>query len=71
MKKLIIKSNGKLNEIKTTKYKNGEIDSVEITFTESGCFADLEMWLETMDDKYLDYIKFYITKRDKIKAFKR
>nr|DAT76259.1 MAG TPA: hypothetical protein [Caudoviricetes sp.] len=71
MKKLIIRSNGKLNEVKTTKYKNGEIDSVEITFTESNFYSDLEMWLETLDNEYLDYIKFCITKRDKIKTYKK
>lgn len=66
--KITIKSNGKINACKVIKYLDGsEIECVEIDFTPSDFFSDLEFWLnESETDKFLDYAKMRLNKTNKM-----
>lgn len=69
--KFTIKSNGKINDIKVSKRKDGEISSIEIDFTPADLWSDLEFWLnESETDKFLDYAKMNLGKRNKMKFYK-
>ena len=67
--KFTIKSNGKINDIKVSKSKDGEIASVEIDFTPADLWSDLEFWLDD-GKKFLDYAKMNVGKRNKMKFYK-
>ena len=67
--KFTIKSNGKINDIKVSKRKDGEISSIEIDFTPANLWSDLEFWLDN-GEKVLDYAKMNLGKRNKMKFYK-
>ena len=67
--KFTIKSNGKINDIKVSKRKDGEIASVEIDFTPTVLWSDLEFWLDN-GEKVLDYAKMNVGKRNNMKFYK-
>ena len=60
-----IKTNGKVNDVKINKRKNGEISSIEIDFMPPDLWSDFEFWLDN-NEKILDYAKMYIGKRNKM-----
>lgn len=82
--KIIIKTNGKITstqikeikrknediEIKTNKV-NGEIHSIEFDFIPSDLWSDLEIWLtDSETNKFIDYAKMNLSKRNKMKFTK-
>ena len=68
--KLTIKANNTINNVKIEKDGNDGIQAIIIDFEKSYVWSDLEMWLNSQDDKFLDYMKIYISNRDKMRAFK-
>lgn len=69
---LTIKANDGITNVEFEKnsYDNKVIDSVVITFKKSTIWSDLEFWLNSQNDEFLDYMKMYITKRNKMKIYK-
>lgn len=67
--KFTIKSNGKINDCKIIKYLDDSgIECIEIDFTPSSFYSDLEFWLnESETDKFLDYAKMRLSKTSKMK----
>lgn len=68
--KLTIKANNTINTVKIKKNASNEIDAIIIDFEKSNNWSDLEMWLNSQDSKFLDYMKIYISNRDKMRACK-
>ena len=70
--KFMIKSNGKINDCKIVKYLDDSgIECIEIDFTPSTFYSDLEFWLaDSETDKLLDYGKMVLSKRNKMKFYK-
>lgn len=70
---LTIKANDGITNVEVKKdfFNNKVVDSVKITFNKSTIWSDLEFWLNSQDDEFLDYMKMYITKRNKMKTYKR
>lgn len=68
--KLTIKANNTINNVKIKKDGNNEIKAIIIDFEKSYNWSDLEIWLNSQDDKFLDYMKIYISNRDKMRACK-
>lgn len=66
---LTIKANGKINKVKVEKTKKN-IDGIKINFDTCYAWSDLELWLEDNNGKYLDYARFNVSKRNKIKVTK-
>lgn len=60
-----IKTNGKFNDIKINKQKNGEISSIEIDFTPADLWSDFEFWLDN-GEKLIDYAKMNLSKKNKM-----
>ena len=67
--KLTIKTNGKFNDIKINKDKQGNIHDIEIDFEPSNFYSDMEFWLEN-EEKILDYAKMQLSKTNKMKFYK-
>ena len=69
--KILIKSNGKINEGKILKNQDGTIYGIEFDFTPPDLWSDLEIWLnDSKDDKFLDYAKMNLSKRNKMQFTK-
>lgn len=69
--KLLLRANGKINEAKIEKDKDGTIYGVEIDFNPSDIWSDIEMWLnDSTTDDFIDYAKMYLSKRNKMKFYK-
>lgn len=64
-----IKTNGKFNDIKINKQKNGEISSIEIDFSPADLWSDLEFWLDN-GEKLIDYAKLNLSKKNKMQFTK-
>ena len=65
--KITIKSNGKITGAKIHKYRDGSIHSIEFDFIPPDLWSDLEIWLnDSENDKFLDYAKMNLSKRDKM-----
>ena len=64
-----IKTNGKFNDIKINKQKNGEISSIEIDFTPADLWSDLEFWLDN-GEKLIDHAKMNLSKKNKMQFTK-
>ena len=66
-----IKTNGKFNDIKINKDKQGNIRDIEIDFEPSTFWSDFEFWLNDSEkDKFLDYAKMLLSKTNKMKFYK-
>ena len=65
---MTIKSNGKINDCKIIKYLDDSgIECIEIDFTTSTFYSDLEFWLnESKTDEFLDYAKMMLSKTKKM-----
>ena len=69
--KITIKSNGKINKVKTIKNVDGTIHAIEFDFTPSDYFSDLELWLnDSKSDDFLDYAKMDLSKGNKMQFSK-
>lgn len=69
--KITIKSNGKINKVKTIKNVDGTIHAVVVDFTPSDIWSDLELWLnDSKSDDFLDYAKMNLSKRNKMQFSK-
>ena len=69
--KITIKSNGKINKVKTIKNADGTIHSIEFDFTPPDFWSDLEIWLnDSKSDKFLDYAKMNLSKTNKMQFSK-
>ena len=69
--KVTIKSNGTINSVNISKYQDGSIQVIEFDFTPPELWSDLEIWLNDSEtDKYLDYAKMNLSKRDKMQFTK-
>lgn len=69
--KLTISSNGKLNNVKVNKSKDGSIHDIQIDFDPATFFSDLEMWLrDSKTDESYDYGKMNLSKRNKMQFSK-
>lgn len=69
--KLKIQANNKISGVTHTLKPDGTIHQIEIDFTTSDIWSDLEMWLNNeQDNEFFDYIAFNISKRYKIKTHK-
>lgn len=69
--KITIKSNGKINKVKTIKNEDGTIHAIEFDFTPSDIWSDLELWLrDSKNDDFLDYAKMNLSKRNKMQFSK-
>lgn len=64
--KLTIKANNGINKVKVEKTQDKKINSIEIDFNTSDIWSDIEFWLNNADDKFLDYAKMIISKREKM-----
>lgn len=76
--KLIIKSNGTLTSIQVNHeqyscddviVETNNLSDIEINFTPSVLFSDLELWLEDDDGKLLDHKRINVTKKHKMKMY--
>ena len=65
--KFTIKCNGKINSVKVHKDSDGSFHSIEFDFTPPDLWSDLEMWLnDSTNDKFLDYAKMNLSRRNKM-----
>ena len=65
--KITIRSNGKITDGKIIKNKDGSIYGIEFDFIPADLWSDLEIWLNDSEtDKFLDYAKMNLSKRDKM-----
>ena len=69
--KLLLKSNGIIHSVFVNNNKDGTIESVEINFTPSQLYSDIEMWLDDNNGKLADYAKMNVGKRNKMIFYKR
>ena len=68
---LTLKSNGTINGVNIEQYPDGTVRSIEIDFTPPDLWSDFEIWLNDSEtDKFLDYAKMNLSKRNKIKFTK-
>lgn len=69
--KITIKSNGKINKVKTIKNVDGTIHAIEFDFTPPDIWSDLELWLnDSKSDEFLDYAKMNLSKTNKMQFSK-
>lgn len=72
--KFTIKSNGTINNVKVNKTVINSkeiIHAIEVDFTPPDLWSDLEMWLNDSEtDKFLDYAKMNLSKRNKMQFSK-
>lgn len=65
--KITIKSNGTINAVNVEKNPDGTPRSIEFDFTPPDLWSDLEIWLNDSEtDKFLDYAKMNLSKRNKM-----
>ena len=65
--KITIKSNGIINSMNIEKYPDGTIRTIEFDYTPPDLWSDLEIWLNDSEtDKYLDYAKMNLSRRNKM-----
>ncbi len=67
--KFTIKTNGTFNAIKINKDKQGNTRSIEIDYTPTVLYSDMEFWLEN-EEKILDYAKMRLSKTKKMQFYK-
>ena len=68
---LTLKSNGTINGVNNEQYPDGTDRSIEIDFTPPDLWSDFEIWLNDSEtDKFLDYAKMNLSKRNKMKFTK-
>lgn len=64
---LTLKSNGTINGVNIEQYPDGTARSIEIDFTPPDLWSDFEIWLNDGEtDKFLDYAKMNLSKRNKM-----
>ncbi len=69
--KITIKSNGEIATAKIHKRQDGTIYSIEFDFVPPDLWSDLEIWLnDSENDKFLDYAKMNLSKRNKMQFTK-
>ena len=69
--KITIKSNGEITKAKIHKRPDGSIYSIEFDFIPPDLWSDLEIWLnDSQTDKYIDYAKMNLSKRNKMQFTK-
>lgn len=69
--KITIKSNGEITAAKIHKRHDGSIYSIEFDFTPPDLWSDLEIWLnDSENDKFLDYAKMNLSRRNKMQFTK-
>lgn len=69
--KLEISTNGKFNNVKVNKSKDGSIHDIQIDFDPANFFSDFEMWLRDSEtDEFYDYGKINLSKRNKMQFSK-
>lgn len=65
--KITIRSNGKITDGKIIKNKDGTIYGIEFDFMPPDLCSDLEIWLnDSKSDKFIDYAKMNLSKRNKM-----
>ena len=69
--KLLLKSNGTIHNVSVNNNKDGTIESVEIEFTPSQLYSDIEMWLDDNNEELVDYAKMNVGKKNKMIFHKR
>lgn len=69
--KITIKSNGTINSVNIEKSPDGTLRAIEFDFTPPDMWSDLEIWLnDSENDKFLDYAKMNLSKRNKMQFTK-
>lgn len=69
--KITIKSNGRINKGEIIRNADGTIYGIEFDFTPPNLWSDLEIWLNDSEtDKFLDYAKMNLSKRNKMQFSK-
>jgi hypothetical protein len=68
---ITIKSNGEITSAKIHKRADGSIYSIEFDFIPPDLWSDLEIWLnDSKTDKFIDYAKMNLSKRNKMQFTK-
>jgi hypothetical protein len=69
--KITIRSNGTINSVNIEKYPDGTARAIEFDFAPPDLWSDLEIWLnDSENDKFLDYAKMNLSKRNKMQFTK-
>ena len=69
--KITIRSNGKITDGKIIKNSDGTIHGIEFDFIPPDLWSDLEIWLNDSEtEKFLDYAKMNLSKRNKMQFTK-
>ena len=69
--KITIQSNGEITNAEIIRNKDGTIWGIEFDFIPPYLWSDLEIWLNDSEtNKFLDYAKMNLSKRNKMQFMK-